>query len=103
MQLDWELDSGGSGPLAGSFAVYDVDDITIINQVATPAGRTCDATVNGDGSLTLAIDGLFPGEGCILEQIAVSNGSTLDVGSFAMTYATDYGTDGSGEQVESFG
>jgi len=30
----------------------------------------------------------------------VTNGSTLDVGTFAMQYATDYGTDASGVQIE---
>lgn len=97
--LDWELGTGGDGALTGLSAEYVTPGGVIDGGGAVPVGHTCAGSISG-GVLTLDVDGLFPGEGCVLENISVTNGSSLDVGTFLMTYAANYGTDASGEEVE---
>ena len=94
--LEWE---GTGGP--ATFAEYATPDGVIDNTVPVPAGRTCDITISG-GEIDLAVDGIFPGEGCIFEDIQLANNSTVEVGTFTFNYSPDYGDDGSAADVEMY-
>lgn len=87
--------TGTTGAVPGLFAEYTGADIT--NGATIPAGVTCTATVNADGSLSVNVAGLLPGEGCVFGGLNLKNASSLGVTGLVLDYGTtQYGDRASG-------
>lgn len=93
-ELSWTHGNGSPGAIAGEWLTYAAGVPVDNDPAAFPAGVTATATADANGLLTLAIGGLFPGEG-VAFVVGMNNGSSLDLESIAFDYNGGiYGPDG---------
>jgi hypothetical protein len=83
-ELNFQRGNGQPGLIDGEWIEYTAGVPSGVD-VNLPAGVTATATAETDGTLTLNVDGLFPGEGCAF-GMQLQNGSSLDLTNLAFDY-----------------